>query len=88
MASAFFQEALRQSSLIGGFASAYTDYYNELRTHLSLDKDSPGHRPIQRLGQINARPLKPRPILLDGPPSASASRASNARMTSWNRTRA
>ena len=26
-----------------------TGYYNELRTHLSLDKDSPSHRPIQRL---------------------------------------
>jgi hypothetical protein len=31
--------------------------YNELRTHLSLDKDSPGHRPIQRLGQLAARPI-------------------------------
>ena len=26
--------------------SAYTGYYNECRTHLSLDKDSPDHRPI------------------------------------------
>ncbi|MEA2912683.1 MAG: putative transposase [Bradyrhizobium sp.] len=31
--------------------------YNELRTHLSLDKDSPGHRPIQRLGQVAAGPI-------------------------------
>src|ERR1700716_1628124 len=30
-------------------AAAYTCYYNECRTHLSLDKDSPGRRPIQRL---------------------------------------
>src|SRR5712664_4084091 len=30
----------------------YTGYYNELRTHLSLAKDSPAHRPIQRLGQL------------------------------------
>jgi transposase InsO family protein len=37
--------------------AAYTGYYNELRTHLSLDKDSPGHRPIQRLGQLAARPI-------------------------------
>jgi hypothetical protein len=37
--------------------SAYGDYYNELRTHLSLDKDSPVHRPIQRLGQVVARPI-------------------------------
>src|SRR5216684_3502477 len=26
----------------------YTVYYNELRTHLSLDEDSPNRRPIQR----------------------------------------
>jgi transposase InsO family protein len=37
--------------------AAYVDYYNELRTHLSLDKDSPAHRPIQRLGQVTARPV-------------------------------
>jgi transposase InsO family protein len=37
--------------------AADTDYYNELRTHLSLDKDSPAHRPIQRLGQITAWPI-------------------------------
>src|SRR5229473_3155595 len=29
--------------------AAYTGYYNELRTRLSLDKDSPGHPPVQRL---------------------------------------
>ena len=37
--------------------AVYADYYNELRTHLSLDKDSPGHRPIQRLGQLAAQPI-------------------------------
>jgi transposase InsO family protein len=36
--------------------AAYTGYYSELRTHLSLDKDSPGHRPIQRVGQVAAQP--------------------------------
>src|SRR5689334_22447614 len=36
---------------------SYQQYYNELRTHLSLDKDSPAHRPIQRLGQITPRPI-------------------------------
>jgi transposase InsO family protein len=35
----------------------YTDYYNKLRTHLSLDKDSPAHRPIHRYGQIAVRPI-------------------------------
>jgi hypothetical protein len=31
--------------------------YNELRTHLALEKDSPGHRAIQRLGQVTALPI-------------------------------
>ena len=33
---------------------AYAGYYNEVRTHLSLNKDSPGHRPVQRHGQLAA----------------------------------
>jgi transposase InsO family protein len=37
--------------------AAYNDYYNELRTHLSLSKDSPGHRPVQSYGQLAARPI-------------------------------
>jgi hypothetical protein len=37
--------------------AAYTGYYNELRTHLSLSKDSPAHRPIHRYGQIAAWPI-------------------------------
>jgi transposase InsO family protein len=37
--------------------SAYTGYYNDLRTHLSVDKDSPAYRPIQRLGQVAAWPI-------------------------------
>jgi transposase InsO family protein len=37
--------------------AAYAGYYNELRTHLALDKDSPGRRPIQRLGQLVAQPI-------------------------------
>ena len=36
--------------------AAYLGYYNEFRTHLSLDKDSPVHRPIQRVGRITAQP--------------------------------
>jgi hypothetical protein len=30
---------------------------NELRTHQSLGKDAPTHRPIQRLGRLAARPI-------------------------------
>jgi transposase InsO family protein len=37
--------------------AAYTGYYNELRTHLSLGKDSPCHRSVQRRGQLVARPI-------------------------------
>ena len=37
--------------------AAYAGYYNELRTHLSLDKDSPDHRPVQRFGQLATRPI-------------------------------
>src|SRR6266446_3079658 len=36
---------------------AYAGYYHELRTHLSLDKDAPSHRPIRRLGQLAAQPV-------------------------------
>jgi len=35
----------------------YAADYNELRTHLSLEKDAPGHRPVQRCGQVAARPI-------------------------------
>jgi transposase InsO family protein len=37
--------------------ATYAAYFNELRTHLALDKDSPGCRAIQRLGQLAARPI-------------------------------
>jgi hypothetical protein len=34
---------------LGRILTAYTGYYNELRTHLSLDKDSPWRRVINGL---------------------------------------
>jgi transposase InsO family protein len=37
--------------------AAYAGYYNELRTHLSLGKDSPHRRQVQRLGQVVAQPI-------------------------------
>jgi transposase InsO family protein len=37
--------------------AAYASFYNGIRTHLSLDNDSPAHRPIQWRGQIAARPV-------------------------------
>jgi transposase InsO family protein len=37
--------------------AAYATYYNDVRTHLTVGKDKPVHRPIQRSGQITARPI-------------------------------
>jgi transposase InsO family protein len=37
--------------------AGYAVYYNELRTHLSLGKDSLCHRSVQRLGQLAAQPI-------------------------------
>src|SRR5215470_8621233 len=36
---------------------AYAHYYNDLRTHRSLDKDAPLSRPVQRIGCITSHPL-------------------------------
>ena len=37
--------------------SKYASYYNEVRTHLSLEKDAPCRRPIERFGDIIAQPI-------------------------------
>ena len=36
---------------------AYNAYYNEIRTHLSLDKDAPNSRRSQTVGAIAAMPI-------------------------------
>ena len=36
---------------------AYASYYNDIRTHRSLDKDAPISRPVQRTGIISSRPI-------------------------------
>src|SRR5664280_1056461 len=36
---------------------AYAAYYNEARTHRSLNKDAPVHRAIERLGTITSHPI-------------------------------
>jgi transposase InsO family protein len=36
---------------------AYATYYNEARTHRSLNKDAPFHRSIERLGAITSYPV-------------------------------
>ena len=35
----------------------YAIYYNEMRTHVSLGKDAPCTRPIERFGQVVAHPI-------------------------------
>ena len=37
--------------------SAYAGYYNQSRTHLALEKDTPLHRAVQRFGVIVAIPI-------------------------------
>ena len=36
---------------------AYAAYYNQARTHLTLRKDAPSHRAVQRFGAIVAVPI-------------------------------
>jgi transposase InsO family protein len=36
---------------------SYLQYYNEVRTHLSLNKDAPAPRPVQRAGYILCGPI-------------------------------
>ena len=38
-------------------SDSYADYHNRVRTHLSLDKDAPIHRPANRTGRIVAIPI-------------------------------
>jgi transposase InsO family protein len=35
----------------------YLNYYNETRTHLSLDKDAPVPRAVEAIGRILSRPV-------------------------------
>ena len=36
---------------------SYMNYYNEARTHLSLNKDAPEPRAVERAGHILCRPV-------------------------------
>lgn len=37
--------------------AAYADYYNNDRTHLGLDKDSPNFRAVEPVGEIASQPV-------------------------------
>jgi len=39
------------------FLRSYARYYNDIRTHRSLDKDAPVSRPVQRTGSISAHAI-------------------------------
>ena len=47
----FSEEHLRR------ILAKYLTYYNEARTHISLGKDAPCTRPIERLGDVVAHPI-------------------------------
>ena len=36
---------------------SYQDYYNEVRTHLSLNKDPPIARAVQQVGRVRSVPI-------------------------------
>ena len=42
---------------LGRILRAYACYYNNIRTHRSLNKDAPVSRSIQWIGIINSRPI-------------------------------
>ncbi len=42
---------------LGRILAKYVAYYNEVRTHVSLGKDTPCTRPIERFGDIIAHPI-------------------------------
>src|SRR5262249_61252989 len=45
------------SSTLRHLLTAYRKYYNETRTHLSLEKDAPIPRAVQAVGQTLALPI-------------------------------
>jgi transposase InsO family protein len=47
----FSEEHLRR------ILAKYSTYYNEVRVHISLGKDAPCTRPIERFGDIVAHPI-------------------------------
>jgi transposase InsO family protein len=42
---------------LGRILAKYATYYNQMRTHVSLGKDAPCTRPIERFGEVVAYPI-------------------------------
>jgi hypothetical protein len=56
------RECMRHGVILGEarlrrVLKAYAGYYNQVRTHFALAKDAPHPRPVQRLGEVAARPI-------------------------------
>jgi transposase InsO family protein len=51
------RECLAHVAHLRQVLKAYAAYYNHIRTHLSLAKDAPLVRPVQRFGFIAATPI-------------------------------
>jgi hypothetical protein len=43
--------------ICGQILKSYTDYYNSVRTHRSLNKDAPVTRQFQRIGSIKSHAI-------------------------------
>jgi len=52
-----FHPQARGEAHLRQILSSYTAYYNEVRTHLALNKDTPLSRAVQRSGVIVAIPI-------------------------------
>ena len=48
---------VRSEAHLQRILAGYREYYNAGRTHLSLAKDAPEHRPVQRHGVIFVTPV-------------------------------
>jgi hypothetical protein len=49
--------ALRRAPPLWRLLASYAAYYNQVRTHLALQKDAPLHRAVQRSGVIVTIPI-------------------------------
>ncbi|MFZ0457197.1 MAG: transposase [Rhodoplanes sp.] len=56
-ARARIEQAVRKLKRFKQILAKYSTYYNEIRVHISLGKDAPCTRPIERLGDIVAHPI-------------------------------
>jgi len=56
-APAGFSESWESCARVLQILQSYARYYNDIRTHRSLDKDAPVSRQIQRIGSIKSHAI-------------------------------